>query len=391
MTETNPLKLIKEQTLSFKIRKRLLSVRFLIFLFLIGMVGTVGFWLFWRSVPVAYVARAQKGISRDIVLGTITIQEYHLLQLRNERSGVVLETLVEIGDTVKRGQVLMRINTEEHEIKLEKLLIEKHFSAEIDKLPHEAKTKLRKMKGKVKRLKQYVEEGRSPPYDLKNAERDLKRMQDNYARELLKEDLEKEIRNIEIAKIEYGINRMTILSPVDGTIVNIFARKGNLVDQSQVVIEIIDPRRLVVAEISQDDLDKVTEGLPAIMHINGFPDETFDATVGQIMPTADPIKERYKSYLDVVIDKKKLVPGLTGKVSIIVDERKDAIFIPAQALIGDHVLRVNGSRIEMVKIIPGFRSMLKAEILEGLQEGDIVVTEYLTQFKNKQLVRKEWD
>lgn len=339
----------------------------------------------------AYVSRAERNTAKDIVLGTIEIREYHLLQLRTQRSGIVLDTTVEIGDEIKQGQVLLRLDTEERQLDLERILIQKENFEQTLKITRSSEYTLQKTLEDLDDLRKDVERGVRPERDLELSERNLQQLQDQIDRQNLNENLNLQTKENDIKRLRLDIEKMTIRSPVNGTIINILAREGDLLTQSEVVFNIIDSRRLVVAEISEEDFDKIEEGLPALVRFLAYPDDVFQSTVVQVLPTADPITQRYEIYLSVDVDNEKLTPGLTGEVSIIVDEREDSILIPSQALIGNNVLQVINSRIKHVKVDSGYRSLLRVEILAGIREGDIVVTEELTKYRDNELVRTTWE
>jgi RND family efflux transporter MFP subunit len=391
MSNAVSFKAIRKQSFAQRAKAMLLSFKFWRWILLAAAVISIGLYLFWMSVPEAYVTRAERGVATDIVLGTVEVNEYHLLQLRSERSGIVLENTVEIGDEVREGQVLLRLDAEERRIDLERLLIEKDNFEQSLKITRQSEYTLQKTLEDLEDLSQDVERGVRPERDLMLANRNLQQLRDEISRQDLNEKLALDTKENAIKRLRLDIEKMTVRSPVNGIVTNVFARDGDLVSQNEVVFNIIDSRRLVTAEISEQDFDKVRDGLSAMVRFLAYPDEVFQATVIQILPTADPVTQRYKIYLNVQVDNNRLTPGLTGEVSIIVAERNDSILIPSQALIGNNVLRISGSRIEHVKVVPGFRSLLKVEIVEGIREGDILVTEELTRFRNGELVRTVWD
>jgi len=391
MSTSVSFKTIKKKSFSQKAKDLLLSFKFWRWIILAAFIAAAGFYFFWMSIPEAFVAKAERGMASDMVIGTVEVNEYHLLQLRSERSGIVLENTVEIGDVVKEGQILMRLDAEERRIDLEKLLIEKENYEQSIKITRQSEYTMQKTLEDLEDLRQDVERGVRPERDLQLAERNLQQLKDEVSRQDLNEKLALDTKENSIKRLRLDIEKMTVRSPTNGTVTNIFSREGDLVTENEVVFNIIDSRRLVTAEISEEDFDKVKEGLPALVRFLAYPSEVFQATVIQILPTADPVTQRYQIYLSVDVENERLTPGLTGEVSIVVAERSDSILIPSQALIGNNVLRVNGSRIEHVKVVPGFKGLLKVEIVDGIREGDIVVTEELTRFRNGELVRTTWE
>ncbi|MCG8528181.1 MAG: efflux RND transporter periplasmic adaptor subunit [Opitutales bacterium] len=363
------------------------SFKFWRWIILVVVLAVAGFSFFWMSVPEAFVSRAERDTAQDIVLGTVEVREYHLLQLRSERSGTVTDCSIEIGDKIKKGQVLMKLDTQERQIDLERLLIDKQNFEDNLKITRQSEYTLQKTLEDKEDLERDVERGVRPQRDLELFLRNLKQLRENIERQDLNEKLAIAQKENAIKRLHLDIEKMTIRSPVDGTVTNVYKREGDLVSQSSIVFDIIDSRRLVVAEISEEDYDKVEVGLSALVRFLAYPNDVFQATVTQVLPTANPITQRYEIYLSVDTDNDNLTPGLTGEVSIIVDEREGSVLIPSQALIGNNVLRIEGSRIKYVKVVPGFKDLLRVEILEGIREGDIVVTEELTRYRDGELVR----
>jgi RND family efflux transporter MFP subunit len=391
MSTADSFKAIKKQSIAYRLKTTLMSFKFWRWVIGIAVILAGIFYFFWMSVPEAYVSRAERDLAQDIVLGTVEVREYHRLQLRSERSGMVLENSIEIGDMVKQGQILMRMDTEERQIDLEREMVAKENLQEKLKITKPSYYQLLQTEEDLEDLRKDVERGVRPTRELELAERNYKQLKENIARAELEDKLNLQTKEIGIKRLRLDIEKMTVRSPVNGKVVDVFKREGDLVTQSEVVFDIIDSRRLVVAEISEEDFDKVEEGLPARVRFLAYPDEVFQATVIQVLPTADPITQRYEIYLSVDVENDRLTPGLTGEVSIIVDERADSILVPSQALIGNNVLIVKDSRIKRVRVKPGFRSLLKVEILEGVRENDIVVTEELTRFRDNELVRTIWE
>jgi len=157
------------------------------------------------------------------------------------------------------------------------------------------------------------------------------------------------------------------------------------------VAHIIAPRRIAVATLSELDYDRVSVGMPVEVQFATNPSKKVDARISQILPTSDPEEQEYRVYLDVDIEEEKLIPGLTGKITVIVSERKDAVLVPSQAVLGNTVLKVENNRIREVEVKTGYRTMMVVEILDGLEAGDVIVTESTHLFKNGQIVKREWE
>lgn len=376
--------------LGSRLKGLLISFAFWKWILLIAAFLVFGFILFWMSIPEVIVTRAKRGSAQDIVLGTVEVSEYHLLQLRSERAGTVIDAPVEIGDQVKEGQILLRLDTEEQQLQLERLLIDKDNHERTLAITRPSTYTLQKALEDLEEMERDVKRGIRPERDLELTQRNLQQLRENIRRQDLNEELAVKMKDAGIKQLRLDIEKMIIRSPVSGVVTNIYAREGDLVSAGAVAFEIIDDRRLVTAEISEEDFNKVREGLDSRVRFLAYPDSTFNAKVTQILPMADPITQRYKIYLGVDIEPRKLTPGLTGEVSIIVGERTDSLLIPSQAIIGNNVLRVRNSKVEIVRVTPGFRSLLQVEILDGIREGDTIIREELTRFRDGDLVRIQW-
>ena len=381
---------VAQNTVLAKIRKVVTSKSFL--KWALGSLGVILLIMLinWYTIPEAMVTRAVRGTAEELVIGSVEVSEYHSLQLRSERQGIVLESFVEIGDTVSKGQVLMRLDTDDQQLELERLMIEKENFEKNLEIKHQSEYTHQKLVEELENIERDVNRGIRPQRELELAQRDLQKLEDDMQRVKLNQDLNLTLKDNQIKQLRLDIEKMTIRSPVDGVITDIQAREGDLVSAEAVIFELIDARRLVVAEISEEDYNKVKEGMSSTVRFLAYPDELFEATVSQILPTANPITQRYKAYLDVEIENDRLTPGLTGEVSVVAARREHAVLVPSQAVLGNHVFRVTSSRVSSTRVEVGYRGLVTVEIVEGLREGDIVVLEELTRFKNGDLVRLNW-
>ena len=329
--------------------------------------------------------------ARDIVLGIAEISDFHTLTLKFERGGLVNEDYVEVGKIVTKGELLMQLDTEELELRKELLTIEQSFQKEETKLPTDYDFDLQKAEDEFQIQKEIWEKGRLPDETLENIARDVELLEDNRKRMQLQQKLDIKVRDNELTKVQYSINRMNLYSPIDGTIVEIMARKGDLVRQSQPVIKVIDKRRLIVGIIGEEDYEKTKIGHPLELRLKAFPDTVFHGKVDQILPISDPISNKFEIYVEADIPEEKLLPGLTGEITIIADTRKKAVVVPSQAVFDGYVLKVVGKKVKKQEVEVGFVSLMEIEILKGVKAGDILITESNNMIEDGTFVRTEWE
>jgi len=183
------------------------------------------------------------------------------------------------------------------------------------------------------------------------------------------------------------LDKMTIAAPFDGVVSQVLARKGDLIGGNAPIATVIATSRTVEARISEENFSGIRTGQKAIVRFLTYGDETYNATVGKILPTADPATQRYIVYLKVDLPLERLVPGLTGEVSITVGEHANALIVPRRALSGNTLYVVKDGRVQLRKVDTGYLGLNVVEITDGVQEGDEVIVEELDRFRDGDRVR----
>jgi len=107
--------------------------------------------------------------------------------------------------------------------------------------------------------------------------------------------------------------------------------------------------------------------------------------VVQILPTAN--NQRYTVTLTLDHPPPNLMSGMTGEMNIIAGQRENALIIPSRAVLADRVLVVKDGVVKPRTVKIGFRNLERAEVLEGLKEGEQVVVADQDLLKPGQRVR----
>lgn len=178
-----------------------------------------------------------------------------------------------------------------------------------------------------------------------------------------------------------------IVAMADGIVESVEIVKGSYANETQTLMTIINADKIGVEfAISKDDLTAITEGQKARVVIadkeyTGTVEfvsrvATMDANALGTSSTGGSIKGR------IAIDNpdESIFVGVAAKAYIFIGESKGALAIPYSALCtdvdGDYVLVVNDNNIiERKDITLGLYSGEYYEVLEGLAEGDKVITE----------------
>ena len=138
----------------------------------------------------------------------------------------------------------------------------------------------------------------------------------------------------------------------------------------------------VSAPIDEVDASQVATGLRARISLDAFRDRYFE---GQVRRVADYVLdlEKQARTVDVEVefvdpaDIEQLLAGYSADVEIILDVRKDTLRIPTEAVMdGDsvYVLDPAAGLVERRQVRTGTANWDHTEVIEGLEEGELVVT-----------------
>jgi len=201
-----------------------------------------------------------------------------------------------------------------------------------------------------------------------------------------------------LQKIEDQIKKTKIYAPADGlAIYATSARRGGFRSREEPLDEgreVREREELIYlptgnssnAEITihESNLEKTQIGLPAIITVDALLGNTFYGTVEQIAPLPDaqsmwmnPDLKVYNSEIYIDGNNEILRTGMSCQAEIIIQQYKDAIYVPLQAVIRvgtePTVYVQAGDSSEPRKVKTGLDNNKMIHILDGLDEGDVVL------------------
>lgn len=358
-------------------------------LLLVLSLSGVGCMYFLNTLKqLAVVAVAKTGIAPNSVPGTVLVRAEKEMNIRSDLAGRVIESKLELGKKVKEGDILLALDLGDLELQIEKVKIDISAADLIRKNGSPREINLVVAREKLIDAQRRFDAGGISQLALTTNERTVTEIEKTVANDI-------NSMEVKIAQLQNGLKRlerqnekMSIRSPVDGVITEVFAYRGDLVRSAQEVAKIISLDRVVEVQVSEENFAGVEVGQVARIKFLGYGSETFSATVSKTLPVADPTTQRYTIHLKVDnIEDEKLFPGLTGESTITLDERPGAVIIPASAIIGDKVFFVNEGIVSIIQVEEGYGSMTSIEIRSGLSAGDQVIVEQLELFKEGDSVR----
>lgn len=208
-----------------------------------------------------------------------------------------------------------------------------------------------------------------------------------------------------VAQAETDLSHTTIVSPIDGKVVQLNAREGEVVitgtmnNPGSVIAVIADLSViLVAAEVGETDVVGIRVGQPAKVHVDAVPDKEYLGHVAEIGSSAavragagSGIRYfRVKVALDNADD--RLRPGMTSQVSIVTSTAGNAVAVPIQSVVArvpgakkdeepdenlpkkKYVFLVQDGKAKQVEVTTGISDATHVVVVTGVKAGDNVVT-----------------
>lgn len=362
-------------------------VRTLVAVVFLAICGFAG-WIFYKKLVVkeAIVQPVVVDTAQSVVLGTVTVNADYTTEIRAGEGGRLLDVLIDEGQEVVEGDIVAMIDPRDLELELEARQIDLDLAQNQLLVGNSMRFEVEVKQEELTEVERLFALGQRSEREVNAARRGL--LQAKESLQLSELDAQTNIQRLEngIKVIKRRLEKMTIRSSIDGIIDDVFAEKGDLITSGASLASIISKKRVVVAEVSEENFAGLKVGQKAVVRFLSLGGALYDAEVVKIFPSADPITQRYSIQLTVDISQELLVPGLTGEVTITIGERANALMIPTRALMGDNVFLYTDGKLEFRKIVFGYRSLTKVEVTEGLAEGDLVVVEDLGGFRDGDLV-----
>jgi len=182
-----------------------------------------------------------------------------------------------------------------------------------------------------------------------------------------------------LATAQSRLSYTVIAAPRDGILISRNVERGNIVQPSNVLM-MLSPSgdTQLVVQIDEKNLGLIALGQKALASADAFPKDTFPADVVYINPGVDLQRASVEVKLNVPKPPAYLRQDMTISVDIETASHPAALIAPAASIRGmsngkPWVLAVQDGRAIRQPVRVGLVSAGKAEILEGLKEGDLVI------------------
>jgi HlyD family secretion protein len=305
------------------------------------IVIAVGGALAWRSrqqaaaEPTYVTSPVTRGNLSVSVTADGTLQPTRTVNIGSELSGTVTRVLVDVNDRVKKGQVLVELDTAKFSDQVERSRAT--VASAVAKVAQAVAT-VKESQSNLTRLKEVarLSGGKVPSKtELDTAEATYERAQaDEAAARAAVVDAK-----AALSTDETNLSKASIRSPIDGVVLTRAVDPGNAVAASLQAVTLFtiaeDLTRMELrVNVDEADVGMVAVGQDASFTVSAYPTRRYPATITRVAYGSSITDNvvTYITYLDVVNDDLSLRPGMTATATIRAVERHDVLLVPNTAL-----------------------------------------------------------
>lgn len=323
-----------------------------------------------KQVLVYQVTTLEPTTISSSVTATGTVEPIKQVEVGTQVSGIISKIYVDFNSVVREGQLIAELDMSVLQTELES----SRANLNSAKVEYDYQTKnYQRIKGLYEKELVSATEFEQAQYSYDKARYAYTQAQSNYT---------KAQKNIGYAKI---------YSPIDGVVLS------RAVDEGQTVASGFSTPTLftiandltamrVIANVDEADIGSVQEGQRVDFEVDAYPEDTFRGTVVQVRLQATTTSNvvTYQVVIDAPNPELKLKPGLTANITIYTLDKQDVLAVPVRALrftpenekYQENTVwrQLPGDKLERVSVVTGVSDGVQTEILEGLSQGDRIVT-----------------
>ncbi len=311
------------------------TARLLFLVCLIG--GSVGIYVgvkrYYQQEPPQY--RTQQCRRGDLVVtvtATGTLDPTNVVEIGCEISGSIRTVKVDVNDSVRAGDLLLTLDTQELEAQVAKSRAS--LEAKQAELEH-AEATLLESEQNFHRVARTFSMGATSEDEYVAAKANLARAKANVSSGKAQISVAKATLDGDLSKLK----KSRIYSPIDGIVLSRNVEPGQTIAatfQTPVLLTICEDLHKMKLKVDVDEADVggVQEGQAATFTVDAYPNETFPARITSLRYASQRVQDvvTYEAILEVANQQLKLRPGMTAVADIITSKTQDALVVPNAAL-----------------------------------------------------------
>jgi RND family efflux transporter MFP subunit len=291
-------------------------------------------------LPKVEVATAVSRIVDQDATFTGTVEAKVVNNIAPQQPLRIKEIKVDIGDHVKKGQLLVKLDAS--------TLVQTKTQLDNAKAEYERTNELYQFGGASKS----EWEARRMQYDM------LQTTYDNL------------------------VENTTLVSPISGIVTARNYDKGDMYSGAAPVLVVaqIKPVKIMI-NVSEPLFSKVKKGMAVNLTLDAYGEEIFDGRIARVYPTINPATHTFQVEVNVANCNERVRPGMFARVTLPYEQRQSVVISDraVQKLMGSgdryvYVYNESDNTVRYSKVELGRRMDTEFEVLSGVKEGEKVVT-----------------
>lgn len=298
------------------------------------------------------------------------------ISLTSKVPGTVTSINKDIGDPVKKGDILLKIDDSDiensirdtnNQIESSLVTLDRQKANYNQQLTHFESTKTLYEAGALSKYE----------YDVQS---------------LKLEDLEKQVKQTELSIERLRISKEKLLSkkedsiirsPIDGVVNKRSVDNGEIIGSNTVAFEVIDMSHIYVdVNIEQGNINDIKASQSIRLRMIGDKNRNFEGEIKHISPVADDKNLNYGVRIEVNNRDNYIQPGMLCKVDFTLEEVKDSVLVPIDSVIDDsYIYLVVDDKAVKYDIQAGMEDNEYIRVINDIPNGSMVVVkgqEYLS-------------
>ena len=290
--------------------------------------------------------------------------------------GTITQILVDEGDTIKKRQILFRLDSKDFLLDIEHAkAVLASAQAEREKAEHDLEQK----ENDWKRLSALFERRviAKHQYDSMKASFSMAQAAVKACESQIKQ------RKAELDLAEKRYQDSVVKAPFDGVVTKKMLNEGEISSlwaYNWEVLEVMDLSKIKIeSDISEKHKTQVREGTEANIEVDALPGRKFTGIISIVNPMVDPKERTFLVKIVIPNPERLLTAGMFARIRLLVEEKEGVITIPVHDVLersdGHFVFVVKNGVAEQRKISVGISNGDWIEVTGGLKEGEIIVIE----------------
>ncbi len=354
---------------------------------------------------------ASKGNLVVSISGTGTVLSNNYSKITTSATGVVKKVYVKDGQTVNQGDLIAEIDLDNEGKRQFNQAYANYLSAQnslqqvkdsLYSAQNDLFTKWQAYFNLAQSDRYMGSDGKPKTEERNNSLEFLKIQNDWYAAEANYKLKEKTIKQAEVslnnAWLSYQQFSPYIYAPISGTVVGLVLQPGMIISSSansgsnnfstQIGYIKTTAKPIIIVNLTEVDIPKIKINDKTTIEFDAIKDKTFTGKVYSIdmSGTNNSGVVNYPVYIVLDDETKEILSNMTATVNIIVNVKNDILIIPNTAIRendnGEKTVQIlKNNKPETIVVQTGISNDENTEIISGLKEGDVVITNIIDQSK----------